>query len=217
MNRQKIMKLSNQIAKKLVKDTDDYKLALSLGLKFTWKMAKQGVDCFKIADALLDIKGIKKYKPMVTFGIPNWVIKNPAIIEGAEKISLKKVTEKAKLFTIDYDDKFDGKRKADIWAPKKVLGGQAAAMTEITSDDILGIPEFELKKQFDYLETYKAYKVIIGAKSIKVLKETEDKKLIEINYINKYDGDTSVSFWFDKSKLSDEAAQLKFGETAAVK
>lgn len=130
MTKKNMMRYAHKLAKKLVKKTEDYQMALSLALKEIWRQVK-----------LYDKKRFTKYsletaydritQPQMSFkeqtadvyGVPAWIINKNlnndeaySVLNECENMNVVRETEKAKLveFITSYGS-------IEMWTPKSVI------------------------------------------------------------------------------------------------
>jgi len=133
MTKKNMMRYAHQLAKKLVKETENYQIALSFALKEIWRQVKlynkKRFTKYSIATAF-DRIGNPNYRKMFdsntnsdVYGVPAWIIKNNlnndesyAVLNECDSMSVVRETEKAQLveFVTNYG-------KVTMWTPKSVL------------------------------------------------------------------------------------------------
>ena len=130
MTKRNMMRYAHQLAKKLVKLTENYQMALSLALKEIWRQVKlynkKRFTQYSIATAYDRIR-----QPQMSFkavesdvnGVPAWIIRKNlnndesyAVLNECDSMNVVRETEKAQLveFITNYGN-------IKMWTPKSVL------------------------------------------------------------------------------------------------
>jgi len=130
MTKRNMMRYAHQLARKLVKDTENYQIALSLALKEIWRQVKlynkKRFTKFSIAtayDRLVQPQVSGKGQQDDVYGVPAWIIRKNlsqeesyAVLNECGGLEVVRETEKAQLveFITSYG-------KITMWTPKSVL------------------------------------------------------------------------------------------------
>lgn len=129
-----MMRYAHQLAKKMVEQTEDYHIALSIALKEIWRQVKlydkKRFTKYSLQTAYDRIANPHYYKMRQTrkaesdvYGVPTWIIRKNldqneqyAVINECEGMSVVRETEKAQLvrFSTPYGN-------VQMWTPKSVL------------------------------------------------------------------------------------------------
>lgn len=121
---QKVMEVSHKVAKKLVKRTDNYMIALKFAMKYVWGIIRKGKMRIgaKTIERIVITLSVPRVQANVD-GVPMWIIEKnlpaeevSAIKCGHPTTKVLKETEKAVnvMFATDFGNIF-------MWCPKSVL------------------------------------------------------------------------------------------------
>src|SRR5690625_3068838 len=128
MTKKNMMRYAHQLAKKLVKETENYQIALSFALKEIWRQVKL-YDKKRFTKGSIATAYARLRQPRHdnsndnVYGVPTWIIRKNldqneqyAVINECEGMSVVRETEKAQL--VEYTTNYG---KITMWTPKSVL------------------------------------------------------------------------------------------------
>lgn len=125
MSKKQMMKAANKIAKEIVSEVGDYRIAMSLALKEVWRQVK-AYDKKRFGEVAILTAAERLTTPKRAnnvYGVPAWIITNnltqseaDAVFTAAESLTVVRETEKAEL--VSFGTKFGS---IQMWTPKSVL------------------------------------------------------------------------------------------------